>query len=423
MAMTTGQSWLGRSSLLPIMAGGFVLVGFAEGDSGAFTCSTREGSLAAWSQDAVHSIIAKYIDPSFQCVVAHPVSSNTGTAHPVIVVPGGHRSPVRAKAGSPDGTTLVTNRVYIRRPGPNSEEPRSSAEWDSLFERCLQNRKTELLEALRSIMEGIVPSSLNSTQTRTDELQEFEHKCIRRWEDLVDNLPPQSPPRLVHGHYDMSFAIEGDFQEQSLRDLKDTIQTATKNHSGWPPFVLIQRKPFGMRPVDDAIECWIGPDSDGSFDRPDHHDFWRISPRGLFFTRRGYSEDAEQDGMKAGSFFDITTPTWRLGEGILQAYYVASALGAREAELICHAKWTGLRNRTLISRGNPRRYISANRYKCAQGDYEAAKVVSVSALPDALPEVVWTMLNPLYQVFDFFDLPTSLVSQELTALRSTTFRA
>jgi hypothetical protein len=66
---------------------------------------------------------------------------------------------VRAKSGSPDGK-LMPHRVYTRRPGPTSEEPRTAEEWDRLFERVLQNRKAELLEAMRSIMAGVIPGNV-----------------------------------------------------------------------------------------------------------------------------------------------------------------------------------------------------------------------------------------------------------------------
>ena len=106
--------------------------------------------------------------------------------------------------------------------------------------------------------------------------------------------------------------------------------------------MTINRPPFTPKPVDGAVECWIGPDSDGSYDGPSHHDFWRISPEGLLFTRRGYQEDDHFRDMEPGKFFDITTPAWRLGEAILEAGYITQALNASDANLVCHGRWTGL---------------------------------------------------------------------------------
>jgi hypothetical protein len=114
----------------------------------------------------------------------------------------------------------VPHRVYTRRPGPTSEEPKTAEEWDRLFERVLQNRKAELLEAMRSIMAGVIPTSPQETPSRRAELIEFEQTAIARWEARVRNLPADAPPKFPHGHYDIGLAIDGDFSAQSLATLR-----------------------------------------------------------------------------------------------------------------------------------------------------------------------------------------------------------
>jgi hypothetical protein len=46
---------------------------------------------------------------------------------------------------------------------------------------------------------------------------------------------------------------------------------------------------------------------------------------------------------------------------------------------------------------------------------------SCPSLPDALPELVFSMLAPLYELFDFFQLPKRLVEQELVSMHRNTF--
>jgi len=382
--------------------------------------SGNRSSLDAWSQDSIQSIVAKYIDPGVQCRVHHRAPSGATEKYPVIVVPGGHRAPIRAKAGSPDGKKLLAHRVYIRRPGPASEEPKTAEEWDRFFERCLQNRRAELLDAMRSIMAGVIPNAGPPTPTRLDQLKDFEKNAIARWETLVASLPRGAPPTLANGFYDLSVAIDGDFDRQSLPSLYDTIRMAVRNHSGWPPFVNLSRAPFRPKPVDGAIECWIGPDTDGSFDKPAHHEFWRISQDGLLFSRRGYPEDGGWKGVKPGTSLDITSPTWRLGEAILQAFYIAQAPKGTNANLILSASWIKPAGRVLVSHGNPRRTMSDG-YKASQDRYETSATVPVASLPDALPEVVYSVLAPLYELFDFFRLPKRLVEEELSEMSRNTF--
>lgn len=214
----------------------------------------------------------------------------------------------------------------------------------------------------------------------------------------------------------MTFAFEGKFDRVSLASLKELVHTAVRNHSGWPPFLTLTRRPYLPAIADGALECWIGPDLDGSFDKPQYHDFWRIAPEGFLFTRRGYQEDSGFKDMVPGKFFDITSPTWRLDEAVLQASYIAQSVKAADANLICHASWSGLAGRRLVSHGNPNRIIR-NEYFAAQDAYEATETIALSALPDALPEFVLKILSPMYELFDFFVLPKRLVEEELFFLR------
>lgn len=399
--------------------GGFLLIGFSEQSDGSFIPhSDRPKNLDSWSQDSIHGIIGKYIDPAIQCRVVHH-SKPGSEAYPVIVVPGGHRVPVRAKAGSPD-QRIIPHRIYIRRAGPSSEEPRTAEEWDRLLERCLQNRRSELLEAMRLIMSGVIPGSGNSKQSRIADLREFSNQASTRWNDLIAPLSSNAPPKFQNGYYDASFAIDGQFERPSLLELKNTILREVRNHSGWPPFLTISRAPYFPKPIDGVVECWMGPDDDGTYDRPAHHDFWRISPEGLFFTRRGYPEDGGFKDRPPGTTFDISTATWRLGEALLQASYIAHALGGADAKIIYHGRWTGLAGRRLVSNGNPNRSFWAKKTS-AQDEFETTETVSLSAIPDALPEFVHGVLTPLYQIFDFYELPKRLVEEELSEMQKTNF--
>jgi Putative DNA-binding domain len=398
--------------------GGYLVIGF---DDGSLTpAAARPATLEAWSQDAIQSIVAKYVDPAVQCEVIHQVRAGSQERHPIAIVPGGHRIPIRAKAGSPDGKKLVPHRVYIRRAGPASEEPRTAEEWDRLFERCLQNRKAEFLEAYRSIMAGEIPTARPQTPSRLAQLLEFEKAAVSRWGARIVGLPTDAPPAFPDGYCDLGIAIDGTFDKPSLSDLRDTIKSAVRNHSGWPPFLTIDRAPFAPKPIEGAVEFWRGPDSNGSYSIPIHHDFWRISPEGMFFTRCGYREDGGFPDVPSGKYFDITSPTWRLGEAILQGGYIASALGASDANLIIHSQWHGLAGRKLMARGNPLRLFLGD-FHAAQGTYVSTQTVALSALPGALPEVVFAILAPLYELFDFYKLPKRLVEEELASLQRNRF--
>jgi hypothetical protein len=60
-------------------------------------------------------------------------------------------------------------------------------------------------------------------------------------------------------------------------------------------------------------------------------------------------------------------------------------------------------------------------YRIHQDHYEVTQTIAVASLPDALPELVFSMLSPLYELFDFFRFPKRPVDEELTSMRQNTF--
>jgi hypothetical protein len=401
--------------------GGFVVIGLDEDDAGQFSPGVnRPPDLSSISQDDIQNAIQKYLEPPIQCRVEHVNHPGSHGLFPIVVVPGGHRTPIKAKAGSPDGK-LIAHRIYVRRPGPKSEEPQNASEWDALFERCIRARRDELLDGIRDLLAGSAPKAKPVPPTRRDNLRSFIKVAIERWENKVSNTPEDSTVRLKSGYYDASFAIDGEIQRLELPQLAQTIQRSIRNHSGWPPFAYLSNEPFRPRPVDGAVEAWFGPDKNMRFDGPAYSDFWRISPEGLFFIRRGYNEDGGLNKVAPGTTFDINTATNRIAETIMEVYYIASNMGTSDGSLLAEFKWTGLSGRRLVSFGNPSRLWFDDQRKIEQDKFEISKEIDIARIPDSLPEITWEILHPLYQMFDFWTLPKRLVEEETRALLRNTF--
>ena len=111
--------------------GGYVLLGLTETDSSIVPATGRPATLNNYSQDQVNGIVQSYAEPPFHCAVHH-LAGPDGGVHPIVVVPGGHRVPVRAKRSGPNGEIVQVHAIYIRRPGAKSEVPQSAREWDEL---------------------------------------------------------------------------------------------------------------------------------------------------------------------------------------------------------------------------------------------------------------------------------------------------
>ena len=79
-----------------------------------------------------------------------------------------------------------------------------------------------------------------------------------------------------------------------------------------------------------------------------------------------------------------------------------------------------LSGRSLVSYGYPNRF-SFDDHQAQQDSYDATQTVALDALPLALPELVFAILSPLYELFDFFQLSKRFVEKELASLLKNQF--
>lgn len=399
--------------------GGFIVLGLAENDARFSEASGRPSNLSAYSQDAINGIIQYYAEPAFHCEV-HIVPNALGAQYPIVVVPGGHRVPVRAKRSGPHGNTVEQNAIYVRKPGPKSEAPMSAQEWDSLLARCLSNRRDDLLEHIRTIVAGAVPqASPSPTPARLDEWIDM---CKTRWFALVDALPPDAPPRCRHGLHWFAYEIDGLRRPIQSAQLPELLRKSEVRYTGWPPFWYPTRAQIAPYLMDDTVECWMANEANPAFGDAAHSDFWRISPDGLTFLLRGYREDGTDlrrtNGTIAnpGTLFDVSFPIWRAAEVLLHAESLARHLveGPATIELVAH--YSGLTGRELTSlSGN---LIVWPGQTARQGEITVRTRVEASAIAANLPEIVQPLLAPLYALFNFHELPMSAVTAEIARMRS-----
>jgi hypothetical protein len=394
--------------------GGFVLIGFTETPQGAVPAPSRPANLSAYTPDTVNSIVLAYAEPPFHCDVSIHAAPG-GLQYPIITVPGGHRRPIRAKRAGPNNQTVQMNAYYIRRPGPQSEMPQSGAEWDALINRCITNGRDDLLNQIRGIFSG--EAALEPPPSELSQVEAWFNASMMHWQHLVGNLPPDDDRRLPRGHFAVAYKLFGNFQQLRPAELREAIRRATVRHTGWPEFWVPTRT--GIQPYvqDGFVECWLGRE-DTPRDAA-HSDFWRVSSAGEAFLLRGHQEDAAQDRVLPGTTFDITLPTWRVGEALLHAANMARELGDPQARIVMIVEYTGLRGRDLGHLEGTRLILGGH---ISQQDAMRTNVtVQAEQIADTLPELVARLIVPLFELFNFFSLPASMITQELQRMRSNNF--
>jgi hypothetical protein len=396
--------------------GGFLILGFEQTDDGVQPSTNRPANLAGFTPDTVNSVVTGYAEPNFHCDVSI-VSAPNGAQYPIISVPGGHRVPICAKRDGPSGQIVKRSSYYIRRPGSLSEAPQNAHEWDTLIRRCLTNSRDDLVNQIRTIIAGGPP-----TPEPVAPIVAVEHwldDSLQRWSDVSRDLPTSHAARFPHGHFAVAYQLVGNLEVPTGAALTRAIDRGTIRHTGWPEFWVPSRSDIGPYSHNGNIECWMA--RDGSAPNPDNADFWRVSPVPQFFLVRGHQEDGASDrGLLPGTAFEITLPTWRVGEALLHASGMAGQFGDPSAQVLFFGEWSGLRGRYLSTSFNPNRHLSG-RYTSQQDRYRGHLIVQADQIADSLPELVTRLVKPLYELFDFFALPSRLVPEELGRMRSNTF--
>ncbi|MEW6771698.1 MAG: RNA-binding domain-containing protein [Bacillota bacterium] len=391
--------------------GGFILCGFQDEGGSWKPAYPRPGSLDSYSQDNINGIVQRYAEPAFHCSVHHVERSDTKEYFPVIIVPGNHTVPIRAKRDGPDLAHIRQNVYYIRRPGPNSEPPQTAREWDELIGRCIRAAKEELLEDIRQIIYGVSRTASSTTgEDAFDKLRQWEKGCLERWEQLVkERLSEEKPSRYEHGIWTVSYLVEGTFEPPALEEFRDILDRARGHETGWPPWWVPTRKEIAPYPYEGTIECWLGePGKEAAYS-----DFWRASPQGLMFLLRGYREDSVKE-LVPGKAFDLTLPIWRVGEVFLHAQRLSAELAGSPATIYFRFRWQGLSGRELVAWASGRDQRPGQMAR--QPGVISELSVSAEDISPLLPELVLKLTKPLYEIFDFFSVSLPMVQEELSRM-------
>lgn len=143
--------------------------------------------------------------------------------------------------------------------------------------------------------------------------------------------------------------------------------------------------------------------------------FGEFPPEGKLFLLRGYQEDGAAP-YDLGTIFDFTLPIWRIGECVLHSARLASKLSEEPLQITLNAIWDGLRDRTLVSWASKRHFFFRGG-KC-HTDRVSSKITFESDKIDSnFAEIVSQILKPLYTSFDFYSLPSDILTYELKRLR------
>jgi hypothetical protein len=392
--------------------GGYIFIGFEDKGPGHPEIQPQADEAEGFTQDAIAAVINSYITPAFQCSLGWYQRDGSQLKHPVITVPGDHRTPVWAIRSSPDGgeatERLQNNVVYVRRPGGQSEPPRSQDDWEKLLERLVKARQGDLLDAIRDIL-----NPRNTLTAPASTLVDWRDECLEAWKARISGLKPDDGRRLESGYWSFAFEVHLD-KPPSLKELNDALKEGLSRLSGWPPFTYLHQAP--MRPVakGDVIEAWLADSHDPNdfveYDR--HSDFWRVSRSGKGFILRPMQEDepgflSNRFPRPEGKFFDWILPTYRMVELLKVVEAFGLKFSDENAQYDVLLRYCGTKDRTLQQ--HKWEYALRDGARCHSEMLESRLSGIISELGTNIEERVFVLLTPIFEQFEFTKLPKVLV--------------
>ena len=393
--------------------GGYIIIGMPEDENKNPKSEPRPADCPTVTQDAVNNAIRGYAEPAFQCGLRSVPHLDSGVEHPIVIVPGTLKVPVISKSGR---DPLRQHACYIRKPGPVSEVPHTEAEWLALFNRCIRANQNEMLDAIRTIMSGAINMQTPKPDV-LDEIRDYRDAAHSRWTDLVSALPSNHKSRFPYGFWDIGLSLVGAVPAKSLNELQNRMNVAECSFTGWPLFLALDRHELGPYAADNSIEAWVGrPVPTRVFDDPEHSDFWRVTLDGKLYSIRGYMEDGSTYYSMPGQTFLATIPIWRLGEALLFAVRLAETF-EEVNQVGIRYRFTGLNGRNLHFRN----HLGFPGRVCRTDNVEETALVAPQQIRDNLAEIVHSLLTPLYERFDFYQIPLQLVQNELREMQQRTF--
>lgn len=387
--------------------GGYVFIGFDDEGDGHPEIEPAAGELEAFTQDNIASIVSRYVTPPCQCTVSFHSREGSELRHPVITVPGKHRTPVWAQRGSPD-QSLRTDVMYIRRPGGSSEPARTQDDWEKVLERLVKARQTDQLNAIRDII-----NPPQEVVRAMPDLDTWDASSLDIWRSKTEPLQAGDTRSLEAGYWTVSFSIEP-FERPGLRELKEVLEREMPAYSGWRPFTYIHRDPMRPSANGDVIEAWLveshGPEL---VQVPrDHSDFWRVARDGKGFLLRPMQEDApgylsNVSPRPDGPYFDWIFPIYRMTEVLKFIEALGLRFSDEGAEFVLKLNYYGTNGRSLQQHSF--RYNLWDGGVCRQDELSSEVSGSIAEISTALEEKVHALLTPIYEQFDFTELPKALV--------------
>jgi hypothetical protein len=194
---------------------------------------------------------------------------------------------------------------------------------------------------------------------------------------------------------EVQFSVQDSKLKKHQTELLQAMERAVIHTFGWPIGIVMNTPDFKPRPTTDGIRAEVAINESGRRS----YDYWALRKEGDFYLLKSLSEDTR--GAEEEIFFD--TRIVRITETLLFCARLYNILGTDAAEFIS-MRFThgGIVGRRLTA-ANPARYM-LRQYVSSSNDIATDIQTKLSQIESELVSVVKNVAEPLFVIFDFFEL-------------------
>lgn len=393
--------------------GGYLIFGF--NDDGT-RCAPEAGVRLLYSQDTIAGIIAKYLQPVFQCQVKF--ETHDGVEHPIVWVPSHKATPVISKADGPHDHKGVPQEIriatiYVRTPKPESVPISTPDQLSQIIQRCVLARRDEIVGMVSTILSGTNMSETPKTPAiakARDDLRIWHSATQSAFLQAVNRLDPEPRLWLNENFVQFSYLIQkrdgSTVAPENLIDMIGKINNAVRDtvHYGRSMFLPYTSTDITPRFTTDPL---LG---DGELEfvqtslirdgKGNRFDLWRISPDGRASLIRNFQEDyfgkRPDEIADDAKWFDPWLHVRDITEVVRHAWAFSEEFN--DVSGICFViEYRGLQSRITASL-NPQRYYG--QHVCQSDQRTVASCFPQAELIGSLPSVVSKLYSPIHRMFN-----------------------
>jgi hypothetical protein len=401
--------------------GGHLVFGF---DDDGTPSAPIPADLTAYSQDAITGVVDRYLVPPLHCAV-HMVRAASGQTHPVVRVPSHGAQPVCAKRDGPQVKGRVTGisrgTHYVRVAGPKSHPIDHPDLWRDIIRRCVVAEREGLLGSISRLFDR------PTAPERTSDLPPFTDAALADWPAVEAPAWPVNPAlnRAAFGF--RLLTADGEAPTPlDIGTLREAIRSAGLSASDEVNDGLIPFE-FGWSEQSRPHVAVLG-EQDGlelrraALQQNDMPGLWRVAADGLGAEVSVFAEDlpslrvaVERDTSRRWPAGGRMSPRFQIQHVAQRLAFVRRLAESYDADSVeVMVDYAGLGGR-VVDELDPRYY--SRHYTASATGRRLSIAVPLTNLGPELAAITSTLVQPIFRLFDGWDVNADYVTAELARPR------